>query len=192
MAILYVDCTEDRGIRTTSKLSGGVKGSFELVSNASLNAASEKTREEDRAVALQKIKDCFVIAERTSKADDPERPAVAKLKREYARVKTLPPTYTVPDILDLDLTPEQAKGVLEAIGFKVERVEEASNDVEKDKVIRTEPTAGETAGKGSTVKLVISTGPATESPTVTPTESPTVTPTESPTVTPTESPTESP
>jgi hypothetical protein len=157
MAIVYVDCTEGRGISTTTKVSGGVAGTLEVVTNASVNVASEKTRQEDRTVALQKIRDCLNIAKRGSAANNPEQRVVTRLIREYRRVITLPAAYTVPDLLDL--TPKEAQRVLEAIGFKVETAEEASNDVEKDKVIRTEPNAGTTAEKGETVKLVISMGP---------------------------------
>ncbi|MGH3544629.1 MAG: PASTA domain-containing protein, partial [Mycobacteriales bacterium] len=54
----------------------------------------------------------------------------------------------------------QAKAVelLEAEGFTVVRSEEESQDVAKDRAIRSEPAAGSTAKVNSTVRLVISKG----------------------------------
>jgi serine/threonine-protein kinase len=58
------------------------------------------------------------------------------------------------------MTPDDAQLTLEKIlGFTIERVEQASAGVEEGKVIGTNPAAGKTAEKGSTVELLISTGP---------------------------------
>jgi PASTA domain len=158
MAIVYVDCTEGKGISTTTKVSGGVAGTLQVVTNASVNVASEKTRQEDRAVALKKIKDCLDIAKSSSAASDAERRVVTRLIRDYGPINTLPPAYTVPDVRPM--TPEDAQLTLETIlGFKVQIVKEPSDDVEESKVIGTIPEAGQTAEKGSLVALRISTGP---------------------------------
>lgn len=52
-----------------------------------------------------------------------------------------------------------AQQTLEAAGFKVTKTTEASDSVPKDRVISTDPTAGTKATTGSTVKLIVSTGP---------------------------------
>ena len=66
-------------------------------------------------------------------------------------------TVAIPDVRDR--TPDQAKAQLEDLGFKVQVVDQASADVEKDHVIGTNPAAGANPNKGSTVKLLVSTGP---------------------------------
>jgi hypothetical protein len=161
MAIVYAGCTEDRGISTTTKVSGGVAGTMRLVTNASVNVSVEETRQEDRAVALQKIKDCLEIAKQKSPSNDPERPVVTQLIREWRTKETL--VYEVPDVRGQ--TGEAAKKFLEANGFEVEPVYQASDDVEKDNAIGTDPAGGEPSEKGSTVELFISTGPDQVSPT---------------------------
>jgi len=66
-------------------------------------------------------------------------------------------TVAIPDVRDR--TPDEAKAQLEDLGFKVQVVDQASADVEKDHVIGTNPAAGANPEKGSTVKLLVSTGP---------------------------------
>jgi eukaryotic-like serine/threonine-protein kinase len=66
-------------------------------------------------------------------------------------------TVAIPDVRDK--TPDEAKAQLEDLGFKVQVVDQASADVEKDHVIGTNPAAGANPKKGSTVKLLVSTGP---------------------------------
>ena len=66
-------------------------------------------------------------------------------------------TVAIPDVRDR--TPDQAKAQLEDLGFKVQVVDQASADVENDHVIGTNPAAGANPEKGSTVKLLVSTGP---------------------------------
>lgn len=55
-------------------------------------------------------------------------------------------------------TKDSAKKSLEDAGFAIEVVEENSDNVEKDKVIQTNPTAGTELAKGATVTLTISKG----------------------------------
>jgi eukaryotic-like serine/threonine-protein kinase len=66
-------------------------------------------------------------------------------------------TVEIPDVRNL--TPDDAQAKLEDLGFKVQVVNQASADVEKDHVIGTNPAAGAKPKKGSTVKLLVSTGP---------------------------------
>ena len=62
----------------------------------------------------------------------------------------------VPDVTDK--TEDAATVILENAGFKVEVKEENSKDVEKGKVIRQSPSAGQKLDKGHTVIIVVSTG----------------------------------
>jgi beta-lactam-binding protein with PASTA domain/predicted Ser/Thr protein kinase len=54
-----------------------------------------------------------------------------------------------------------ATNTLLALGFKVKTTEEFSSSVPRNDVIRTEPSAGTEAPKGSTVTIVVSRGPKT-------------------------------
>lgn len=62
----------------------------------------------------------------------------------------------VPNVTDK--TEDAAVIMLENAGFKVEVKEEASDDVEKGKVIRQSPSAGQKMEQGETVIIVVSTG----------------------------------
>jgi serine/threonine-protein kinase len=62
----------------------------------------------------------------------------------------------VPEVTGKDAV--SAASELGAAGFKVERVTEPSDSVEADTVIRTDPAGGTDAPKGSTVRLVVSSG----------------------------------
>jgi serine/threonine-protein kinase len=68
-----------------------------------------------------------------------------------------PGQATVPPVDGL--TQSQARRKLEAAGFKVTVSREASDTIPTGQVIRTAPPAGTQIDKGSTVTLVISTGP---------------------------------
>ena len=64
---------------------------------------------------------------------------------------------TVPNVGDM--TPEAATSLIEESGLLVGDIEEVpSADVEKGKIVKTDPKAGDKAPKGSKVKLYISTG----------------------------------
>ncbi|HEX2909995.1 MAG TPA: Stk1 family PASTA domain-containing Ser/Thr kinase [Chloroflexia bacterium] len=77
--------------------------------------------------------------------------------------------------------PDDAQKQLEQFGFKVQRVEEFSNDVQQGAVIRTDPQGGKdvTATKGSTIKLIVSKGPQPTNTPLPPTATP-VPPTNTP------------
>lgn len=63
----------------------------------------------------------------------------------------------VPDVTGK--TKDAAKTILEKAGFNVTIKEDFSDEVEEGDVISQTPESGEKAGKGSTVKIVVSTGP---------------------------------
>ncbi len=62
----------------------------------------------------------------------------------------------VPDVAGMER--DQAQQELDDAGFGVTVETRASNTVEKDTVIETDPAGGETARRGSTVTMVVSTG----------------------------------
>ncbi|HJB09556.1 MAG TPA: Stk1 family PASTA domain-containing Ser/Thr kinase [Candidatus Brachybacterium merdavium] len=100
-----------------------------------------------------------------------------------------PGPVTVPNVTGRTL--EDARRILGEEGFGIETEREASDSVEEDQVIRTEPGANEEVERGSTIVIVVSTGPE-ETPSPTPTETPTDEPTDEPTDDPTDDPTDEP
>ena len=66
------------------------------------------------------------------------------------------PTVTVPDVIGKPVATAQFTIPQAGLVAKVET--EASNEVPKDEVIRTNPQSGESVAKGATVTLVVSTG----------------------------------
>jgi len=73
-------------------------------------------------------------------------------------VSSGPAPRTVPSGL-VGGTFDQAKAALEGVQLKAKKVEEFSDDVEKGKVIRTEPGEGQQAPRDSEVAVVVSKGP---------------------------------
>jgi hypothetical protein len=65
-------------------------------------------------------------------------------------------TVTVPDVAGK--TRDKAQQILQGLSFNVQVVRQASADVDKDIVIGTDPAAGTEALKGSTIRLLVSTG----------------------------------
>lgn len=65
----------------------------------------------------------------------------------------------VPDVAGKSIA--EAKSILQAKGFSVSQETDASEEVEKNSVIRQDPEAGIDAPAGSTVTITISTGPDT-------------------------------
>ncbi|GAA2240028.1 Stk1 family PASTA domain-containing Ser/Thr kinase [Rarobacter faecitabidus] len=75
-------------------------------------------------------------------------------------VSTGPSEDAVPELSNL--TQDQARTALQNAGFEIETVgSEDSKDVPRDRVTRSEPEAGVTAEKGSTVKIWYSNGQVT-------------------------------
>jgi eukaryotic-like serine/threonine-protein kinase len=83
----------------------------------------------------------------------------AKNSTVHLTVVKAPATVTIPPVAGL--TADEAQSTLEHLGFVVDRTEEASSTVDPDHVIRTEPAEGTDQPHGSTVKLVVSSGPGT-------------------------------
>ncbi|MGP9581989.1 MULTISPECIES: Stk1 family PASTA domain-containing Ser/Thr kinase [unclassified Brachybacterium] len=106
-------------------------------------------------------------------------------------IAAAPGPVTVPNVTGQPLA--SAQQTLSEAGFGIEPSTEFSASVPEGQVIRTEPGANEQADRGSTIKVVVSSGPEpTPDPTTAPTEEPTETPSETPSTTPTEEPTEDP
>jgi serine/threonine-protein kinase len=68
------------------------------------------------------------------------------------------PKVAVPDVAGKDAT--EAANILGQQGFRVRTQREPSDTVAEGTVIRTDPPAGSDADKGSTVTIVVSSGPA--------------------------------
>src|SRR5699024_12254669 len=86
-----------------------------------------------------------------------------------------------------------ARKALEEAGSAPTPTRQHPPSVEEGRVIRTEPAANEKIERGTTVTIVVSSGPEpTQEPTETPTEDPSESPTESPSESPSESPAETP
>lgn len=66
-------------------------------------------------------------------------------------------TQQIPDVSTMKY--QEAKLTLSQMGFEVEVVPEASNEVTEEYVIRTNPAAGESLATGSTVYITYSSGP---------------------------------
>jgi serine/threonine-protein kinase len=82
-----------------------------------------------------------------------------KIKTDFEvilKVASAAEQVDIPDVTNY--TDQQAKTVLEEAGFVVAHSYEYSEDVEMDKVIRTEPAANTQAEKGSKVIMVMSNG----------------------------------
>jgi eukaryotic-like serine/threonine-protein kinase len=104
-------------------------------------------------------------------------------------IAAAPGPVTVPNVTGHTL--ENAQTTLAEAGFGIEPTTEASDSVPEGQVIRTEPAANEAAERGSTIVIVVSSGPeATPSPTPTPT--PSETPSESPSESPSDPPSDEP
>jgi len=79
-----------------------------------------------------------------------------RLGETVTLVVSLPEPVEVPDV-ENDLAAD-ARQELEAAGFRVQIQNEASDEVERDRVIRTDPEAGDEAAPGSVVTIFVSTG----------------------------------
>jgi serine/threonine-protein kinase len=72
-------------------------------------------------------------------------------------VATHPAKVDVPNVSNMEAT--TATKQLQDLGFVVKQLTELSDTVPVDRIIRTEPLAGKSANYGSTVTLIVSTGP---------------------------------
>jgi len=104
-------------------------------------------------------------------------------------VAAAPGPVAVPNVTGRSLA--DAQKVLEDAGFGTTSKTESSESVAEGQVIQTDPPANEQVPRGSTITIIVSSGPKpTPTPTPTPTKTPTPTPTETPS--PTEEPSDSP
>jgi serine/threonine-protein kinase len=95
-----------------------------------------------------------VVAQTPAANDQAPKGSIVKLT-----VAKAPGAVTIPPVAGLAFA--DAEKQLEDAGFNVIRSEEASDTVDPDHVIRTEPAEGQDAPFGSDVTVVVSTGPAT-------------------------------
>ena len=88
------------------------------------------------------------------------RPGVKVAKGSKVRINVSkgPAQVTVPPVVGIPYA--QASSELQAKGFKVDRVDQDSNEP-ADTVLRQDPSANTTAPKGSTITLTVSKGPQT-------------------------------
>lgn len=133
-------------------------------------------------VVATPVRETPVAKQATSKIEEVESPVPPKKKRKHrlrTRYKVLfgaivlvllafiallymsPSSKTVPNVVGQTLA--QARSSIEAAGLAVsdeDVTEEASNDVEKGNVIRSNPKSGSQLREGSHVKIVVSSGRA--------------------------------
>ncbi len=86
-----------------------------------------------------------------------EGTSVPKGSTVTAFISSGPDAVNVPNVLNLDAT-EAANQLFDA-GFRVQRFDEASDDVDVGKVIRTDPGPNTDAPEGSVVDMYVSSGP---------------------------------
>jgi serine/threonine-protein kinase len=149
------------------------------------NILGDNTNETPAKVAVpnvvgMKLKDAqtsledagLTVADPVEKVDDPQKPpgtvvtqqpaAFAEVARGTAVTLTIvkaPGPVPVPTVTGLKASAAQL--VLEQAGFLVTQSSENSTDVPQGEVIRTEPAEGTDADYGSTVNMVVSSGPGT-------------------------------
>ena len=145
----------DEGSTVTLKVSGGQQ------TVPVPNVVGQTQEQADDTLSQQG----FVVVPQQEENDAPEGqvfaqdPAANSQAAEGStvtiKVSSGPGTVAVPDVTGQ--SESDARNALN--GFNVQTSQEASNDVEEGKVIRTDPGAGTQVEPGSTVTLVISTGP---------------------------------
>jgi hypothetical protein len=95
MAIVYVECTEGRGVSTTAEISGDVQGTLPVVTDASRKFSYEGTTVEDTPVAMQIVKDCMEIARAGASPADPERKVAAGYLQDWQTKVEQTPTLSL-------------------------------------------------------------------------------------------------
>jgi serine/threonine-protein kinase len=149
-----------------------------LLVAAAVVAAVLLTREEQRPVP--KVTGADVAAAARRLRNDGFKPVVERVRNEAPRDQVIaqdprpgveaevgsevvltvsdgPGTRAVPDVEGL--TRRQARARLRRAGFRARERTEASDDVPEGRVIRTQPPIGSEIAVGSTVTLVLSSGP---------------------------------
>jgi hypothetical protein len=112
VAITYIECTKDRGFDLTTKLGGKIGGTFKVVADASVEAASEVQRKENTVVALQVVSDCLKIAETQADSE------VDKTAAEESRTRAEFIKQQVKETPHIEIDPAQAQvgGILQVSG----------------------------------------------------------------------------
>ncbi|MGP9681554.1 Stk1 family PASTA domain-containing Ser/Thr kinase [Brachybacterium sp. AOP3-A1-3] len=132
------------------------------------------------------------VTSQTPKADAGTQPYGSSVDLVIAAA---PGPVKVPNVTGQTL--EDAQATLKEAGFGSTQESENSDSVPEGQVIRTDPAANEPVERGSTVNIIVSSGPKetptpTEKPTTEPTKDPTTEPTKDPTTEPTDKPTTDP
>jgi beta-lactam-binding protein with PASTA domain/predicted Ser/Thr protein kinase len=88
--------------------------------------------------------------------DPPARQDVARGMQVTIYVSQGPEPLEIPDLKGRSRV--EATNALDNLGFQVAEFQEESEEIEEDRVIRTDPPAGEKLAPGSTVTIIVSTG----------------------------------
>ncbi|MDR2347495.1 MAG: PASTA domain-containing protein [Bifidobacteriaceae bacterium] len=96
---------------------------------------------------------------RTDPAKDATAPQGTSVKVVVARAAE---TVTLPDLTNRNAS--EARSWLDGAGLMIEEVRETSTQVKEGVVLRTEPGANTAVKKGSTVRLIVSSGPGPQDP----------------------------
>jgi len=154
----------------TRLVEGGVLRLVRSLGNTLVRVPDVAGRSFDEPEVRQAFSDVSVLIDRVDRPDETvaagrivsvERAGaeIEKFSRVQVVVSSGPPLRTLKDHSSGKSTPDAVKAELTAAGLVVVVVTEASEKVDKDKVIRTEPGAGTQVAKGSTVTVVVSSGP---------------------------------
>jgi len=149
---------------------GGVLRLVRSLGNTLVRVPDLAGRSFDEPEVRQAFSDVSVLIDRVDRPDelvaagrivsvDRAGAEIEKFSRVQVVVSSGPPLRTLKDYGSGKSTPDAVKADLTAAGLVVEVVTEASEKVDKDKVIRTQPSAGTQVAKGSTVTVVVSSGP---------------------------------
>ena len=148
----------DKGGTVHLKISGG-KGQVKVpdVTGQSLDDAQSQLRDAGLDYNVQQETSDAVAAGKVTRTDPPassqvEKGAVIKLYVSLGKEQV-----TIPDVSGQDQV--TAANTLGAKSLSTEPVYQASDSVDKDKVIGTNPPAGTSVPKNSKVQLIVSSGP---------------------------------
>lgn len=140
--------TEDM-VKVPSLIGHTLKEAEQLLEDANLKAKLEPIEDSSE--------DANTVTDQDPAAGE-EVDAYSTVKVYYSQGKS---GITIPDVSNMSVS--DATGILEGKGLDVSGTSEAYSDtVDKGKVSGTDPVVGSSVEKGSTVKLVISKGPKSE------------------------------
>ncbi len=147
----------DKGGTVHLKVSAG-KGQVKVpdVTNQSLDDAQSQLRDAGLDYNVQQENTDTVDAGKVTRTDPPagsqvEKGAIVKLYVSLGKQQV-----QIPDVSGQD--PVTAANTLGAKDLTTQKVDQASDTVDAGKVIGTNPPAGTSVAKGSTVQLIVSTG----------------------------------